>query len=98
MQAAQAQTVQTYDGYIKGGQFHTTGVPLDSRHFRAVLTVIMDVQPPLQEEEKDTSMDWVDELERIALSATSPPLRMEDFPRMEFRREPILFASEGENV
>ena len=95
----QTQTIEAYDGYIKDGQFYTNGTSLDLGHFRAVLTVIKDVSPPQQlEEETDASMDWVDELERIALSATSPLLRMEDFPRMEIRSEPILFAGEGENV
>ena len=90
------QAVQAFDGYVEGGQFYPMGAIRLPGRFRAVLTVIMDVQPPQHEE--DVSMDWVDELERIALSATSPPLRMEDFPRMDFGREPILFASDGENV
>jgi len=93
---AQVQTIESYDGYIKDGQFHANGTSLDLGHFRAVLTVIKDILPPQQQEEKDTSMDWVDELERIALSATSPLLRMEDFPRMDFGREPLVHASEGE--
>ena len=49
-------------------------------------------------QQEETSVHWADELERMAKATTSPLLRMEDFPRMDFGREPISFAGEDENV
>jgi len=95
---AQAQAVQAFDGYVDGGQFHPTGASILPGRFRAVLTVIMDVQPPQQQEEKKTSTHWAYELDRMIEESTGPPLRMEDFPRMDFGRELISFDSEDENV
>lgn len=91
------QAVKSFDGYVEGGQFHPAGasIRLPGR-FRAVLTVIMD--SPQNQDDDETSAHWADELDRMVKSCTSPPLRMEDFPRMDFGREPISFANEGENV
>ena len=48
----------------------------------------------MQAQAADNSTDWVDELERMVKEVTSEKLRMEDFPRMDFRREPIVFSDE----
>lgn len=94
----QTQAVQAFDGYIEGGQFYPAGtsITLPGR-FRAVLTVIMDVQPPFPQGEDDTT-HWADELNRMIEACDSPLLRNEDFPRMDFGREPICFANEGERL
>jgi len=87
----QANTIkaQLLNGYYEGGQFYHAGAAVQvPGRFKAMLTIIMD--EPQQHGEADTSMDWVDELERIALSATSPTLRTEDFPRMNWGREPLF--------
>ena len=78
---------QAYDGYFENGQFipKNTLIRLPGR-FRAVLT-ILDVP-----EQEDTSIDWIDELERVVKEDTSEKLRMGDFPRMNFGRESIIFS------
>ena len=81
MQATQAQAVQVFDGYIDGGQFYSTSTSILPGRFRAVPTVIMDVQLPQQKEEKESSTHWAYELDRMIEESTSPPLRMENFPR-----------------
>jgi len=98
MQTAKSQAIQAFDGYVDGGQFYPTGASILPGRFRAVLTVIMDVQAPQQPEDKEPSIHWAYELDRMIDESTSPPLRIEDFPRMDFGREPISFAREGENV
>ena len=82
--------VQAYEGYIEGGQFYPKEKPISlTGRFRAILTVL-DI--PAQDE---TSTDWVDELVRIVNEDTSEKLHMEDFPRMDFGHEPIIFNDEG---
>jgi len=82
--------IQTYEGYIESGQFYPKEKPIsiDGR-FKAVL-MVLDI--PAQEE---TPTDWADDLIRMVKEDTSEKLRMEDFPRMEFGREPITFSNEG---
>ena len=84
-----------YEGYFEDGQFYPNDplVRLPGR-FKAVLTVVLE--KPLQETPTDSSLEWLDELHRL-LDETSeePKLRMEDFPRMDFGREPLTFANEG---
>ena len=41
---------------------------------------------------QDTSADWVDELEHMVKNDTSEKLNAENFPRMDFGRETIIFA------
>ena len=85
--------VQAYEGYIEGGQFYPKEKPINlAGRFRAVLT-ILDI-PPLE----DTSTDWADELVNMVKKDTSEKLRMEDFPRMDFGRELIVFHDEGERI
>ena len=98
MQTTKSQAIQAFDGYVDGGQFHTTGASILPGRFRAVLTVIMDVQPPQQQEDKKSSIHWAYELDRMIDESTSPPLQMENYPRMDFGREPISFIREDENV
>ena len=98
MQTVKSQAIQAFDGYVDGGQFHPTGASILPGRFRAVLTVLMDVQPPQQQEDKEPSIHWAYELNRMIEESASPPLRMEDFPRMDFGRELLSFACEDENV
>ena len=98
MQTANSQSIQSFDGYVDGGQFHPTGASILPGRFRAVLTVIMDVQPPQKQEDKEPSIHWAYELDRMIEESTGPPLRLEDFPRMDFGREPISFVREDENL
>jgi len=82
---------QAYEGHIDNGRFYPKDIPINlTGRFRAILTVL-DVPTHTQ---LDTSADWVDELERMVKADTSPPLRIEDFPRMDFGREPIIFSDE----
>ena len=79
--------VQAYEGYVEGGQFYPIEKPisLDGR-FRAVLTVL-DI--PMEE---DVSVDWVDDLINMIQEDTSEKLRVEDFPRMDLGRNPVIFS------
>jgi len=78
---------QAYDGYFENGKFYPTNTPIRiPGRFRAVLTVL---DLPSQ---GDTSTDWVDELEYMIKEDVSEKLHMDDFPRMDFGREPIVFT------
>ena len=78
---------QAYDGYFENGQFFPKSTPIRiPGRFRAVLT-ILDI--PAQ---GDASSDWIDELEHMIIDDTGEKLNMENFPRMDFGREPIFFS------
>ena len=79
---------QAYDGYFENGQFFPKRMPIRlPGRFRAVLT-ILDMP-----EQEDTSIDWIDELECMIKEDTGEKLNMENFPRMDFGREPIVFSA-----
>ena len=84
---------QAYEGYIEGGQFYPKEIPIhQAGRYRAILTVL-DI--PVQE---DASTDWVDELVSMVKDDTSEKLCIEDFPRMDFGRTPIVFHDKGKRL
>jgi len=92
----QARTL-TLDGYFENGCFQPAVTPparLAGR-FKAVLNVL-DV--PATETTEDTAhserMKWLSELEHMIRTDDSPKLRIEDFPRLDFGREPIVWDDE----
>lgn len=93
MQSQTQLRSQVYDGYVENGFFYPKAAlsRLQGR-FKAVLTVI-DV-PTTEPEQEDNSTDWLDEFVRMVKEDTSDKLRMEDFPRLDFGREPIIFNDE----
>lgn len=92
----QAQVAtQTYDGYIENGAFYPrqnlSSLP---NRYVAVLTIIeVPVSAP-GIRAKEERMALLDALENMVRTDTSPKLRMEDFPRLDFGREPIIFTNE----
>jgi len=81
---------KAYEGYFDRGQFYSAGKQLRIPERRKVYVMVFD--EPAQE---DTSTDWVDELVQMVKEDSSEKLRMEDFPRLDFGREPITFESDG---
>ena len=83
-----------YEGYVENGRFYPKGTlaKLPGR-FRAVLTVVLE--NPIQEAPKTNSLEWLDELRRLLDESGDEKLCMEDFPRMDFGRDPIIFTDEG---
>jgi len=43
----------------------------------------------------DISTDWVDDLVRTVKEDPSEKLLLDDFPRLDFGREPIAFDNDG---
>jgi len=91
----QAQA-QTYDGYVENGLFYPRqALTKATGRSLAVLTVIeIPVATSVQD---DSSLAWLDELEHMVESDTTPKLRIEDFPRLDFGREPIIFSDDKVN-
>ena len=42
-----------------------------------------------------TAPDWLGELHQLLEESGDEKLHMEDFPRMDFGREPLVFSDEG---
>ena len=89
----QAQA-QTYDGYIKDGAFYPRQnlSRLPNRYIAMLTIVEVPATVPTQD---DDSLAWLDELEHMIRTDNSPKLRMEDFPRLDFGREPIVFSTDN---
>lgn len=86
--------IQAYEGYFENGHFYTDGrpCPLPERR-KTIVTVLAE---PVKEETMEERLAWLDELHRLLDEAqVEPPLRMENFPRMDLGREPIVFADAG---
>jgi hypothetical protein len=87
----QAQA-QTYDGYVENGLFYPRQTLTNTPgRLLAVLTVI---EVPVESDKKEASIPWWEELEVMVRSDTTPKLRIEDFPRLDLGREPIIFTNE----
>ena len=84
---------QAYEGYFESGKFYTAGKPfsIPERH-KVYITVLNE---PIQIGSPATSPDWLDELHRLLEESGDEKLRMEDFPRMDFERKPIVFSDDG---
>ena len=77
---------QAYEGYVEGGQFYPNGtlVRLPGRR-RTMLTVLNEQV----DEENRTA--WLDDFRQMVADTTEEKLRIEDFPRFDLGREPIIF-------
>jgi len=86
---------QTYDAYVENGRFYPRlSLAPTSKRCLAVLTVIeVPVEDPAAEDDR---MAQIDELMRSIREDSSPKLRMEDFPRFDLGREPIIFTDDVE--
>jgi hypothetical protein len=85
---------QAYEGYFESGKFYAAGKPIHIPERRKVYITILD--EPSQISLSATMPDWLDELHRLLEESGDEKLRMEDFPRMDFGREPIFFSDEGD--
>ena len=79
---------QAYEGYVEDGQFYPKGtlVRLPGRR-RAMLTILSE---QVQDEENQTA--WLDDFRQMVTDTTEEKLRIEDFPRFDLGREPIIFS------
>ena len=87
---------RAYEGYFESGNFYTAGKPLRIPERRKVYITIFN--EPAQDIPLTTAPDWLGELHQLLEESGDEKLHMEDFPRMDFGREPISFDSEDENV
>jgi hypothetical protein len=85
---------QAYEGYFDKGQFYSAGQLFHIPERRKVFITVLDA--PVKEDvvQSNDRLKYLDELERMVKEDTSEKLRPEDFPRMNLRREPILFNDE----
>ena len=83
---------QAYEGYFNNGQFYVSGkaVRIPGRR-RAVLTIFSE---QVQEDKDVNPSAWLDDFRKMVDESAGEKLRMEDFPRMNLGREPIIFVDE----
>ena len=82
---------QTYEGYFERGKFYSTGQLISIPEQRKVYITVFD--EPVQT--STTKENWLSELHRLLDESGDEKLSMEDFPRMELWREPIIISDEG---
>ena len=83
---------QAYEGYFESGKFYTAGKPLPIPERRKVYITIFN--EPVQNTPSATAPKWLDELHQLLEESGDEKLNMEDFPRVDFGREPIVFSEE----
>jgi len=87
---------QTYDGYVENGLFYPKQTLTQAKgRALAVLTIIET--PATTSIQDNDSLAWLDELEQMVQSDITPKLRIEDFPRMDFGRIPVIFTDDEAN-
>ena len=84
---------QAYEGYFEGGNFYTAGKPLRIPERRKVYITIFN--EPVHNISSATAPDWLSELHQLLEESGDEKLHMDDFPRMDFGREPLVFSDEG---
>jgi hypothetical protein len=83
---------QVFEGYFAEGKFYAGGKPLSIPERRKVYVTILD--EPMQITPPVSSTGWLNEFNNVLENSGDNKLRHEDFPRMDFGREFILFADE----
>ncbi|MCL2501491.1 MAG: hypothetical protein FWE90_14310 [Defluviitaleaceae bacterium] len=84
---------QAYEGYFESGKFYTAGKPLRIPERRKVYITIFNEQA--QNIPMTIAPNWLSELHQLLEESGDERLHMEDFPRMDFAREPLVFSDEG---
>ena len=84
---------QAYEGYFESGMFYSAGQPLRIPERRKVYITVLD--EPTQINNPTTTPCWLEEFHRLLEESGDEKLHMEDFPRMDFGREPITFSDEA---
>ena len=85
---------QAYEGYFESGTFYSSGQPLRIPERRKVYITVLD--EPIQDNSPphETIPAWLEELHRLLDESGDEELRLENFPRMDFGRDPIFFTDE----
>ena len=84
---------QAYEGYFESGKFYTAGKALCIPERRKVYITILN--EPVQDAPPAAAPKWLGELHQLLDESGDEKLHMNDFPRMDFGREPIIFSDEG---
>lgn len=83
------------EGYVENGQFHPTGtLTRTPTRMRAFLTVLDEPIKSRSSKIEDVMAFWKN-FDMQAAASANEEMYVEDFPRMNFGREPIAFAREG---
>lgn len=85
--------LQAYEGYWDDGYVRSIDSPIKIARNRRVRIIVLDEQEPKTKtiEEKLAAMAEVD---RLSAESGDEKLRIEDFPKVKFGREPINFSDE----
>ena len=83
---------QAYEGYFESGKFDTSGKQLPIPERRKIFITILN--EPVQDN-FETKQGWLNELHQLLEESGDEELHKEDFPRMDFGREPLIFSDKG---
>ena len=83
---------QSYEGYFESGKFYTAGKQLRiPERCKVYITIFNE---PVQNTPLATAPNWLGEFHKLLEESGDEKLSMEDFPRMDFGRESIIFSDE----
>ena len=83
---------QAYEGYFESGKFYTADKSFFIPERRKIYITIFN--EPTQNIPTATAPNWLNELHELLEESGDEKLNTEDFPRMDFGREPIIFSDE----
>jgi len=83
---------QAYEGYFESGKFYTAGGQLRiPERCKIYITIFNE---PANNIPQTSAPKWLSELHELLEESGDEKLNMEDFPRMDIEREPIIFCDE----
>jgi hypothetical protein len=85
--------VQAIHGYFNNGNFYQQGRRVALPERQMVIVNVLDM-PVDVETIKNADIDFLKEFDRLADGSFNEELRVADFPRTNFRHEPLLFENE----
>jgi len=87
---------QVHEGYLINGKFYTDAgyVHIPEQQKIHVTIIGESAQPAII----PPSLEWLKEFNRMLEDSADEELDIKDFPRMNFRRDPVLFVDECDEL
>ena len=91
--------VQAIQGYFDNGLFYQQGRRVALPERQMVIVNVLDVPIDVEMEAvKNTDIDFWKEFDKVVKDSLDEELLPENFPRVNFKHELVLFEDEGQRI
>ena len=87
--------VQALQGYFENGVFYQLGEPVNLPERMMVIVNVLDMPVDVN---KKTDIDFWKAFDELAYNSVDEQLSEDDFPRVNFNRDFIVFDDEGQQA